>query len=808
MGRRGFFGPVLAAALAISAALVWLLARGVSLEQTHPALAALILSLFAVTATALAISAIIALAGLRRYHRLPPPALDHPPGRCAVLWLICGEPPAPVAARCADFLRALEVRGQGRRCDVFILSDTQTEAARRAEIQAFEPLAGQIVYRNRAMPTGRKPGNLEEWLRRWGADYDTMLVLDADSGFSVDLLQQMRMRMAARPRLGLLQAAISLRPAKTRFGRMLRLSARLSGPVFARGLARLSGDAGNYWGHNALIRVRAFAQATPLPELSGPPPYGGATLSHDFIEAAFIRRAGWEVELLPDARGSFEETPETLPGYFRRDHRWSQGNLQHLRYLGAGGLHFSSRVHLLLGVLSYLAAPLWLALVLLTGSGAVHATPAAIWPLLGVLALLMVPKLAGLVARRQVMRSKARRRIMLRALWTELSLTTLFAPLGMMRRCGFILQFALGRNVDWVPSGQAMMPRQRPGRFEMMAGCGVMLAVALPQALIAGASSALLASVLVVPVVAPLLAAPLLWRWFEAVPEKDPVADYYDRSTKRFLALGGSGAALAIHRPLWAEGITTPVQAAGHVNQLIARAAEAALGEPPAQVIDLGCGVGGSLFQLAQRWPESNLCGITLSAEQVRLAREHARAFGLEGRCRFFRSDFTLPTTLPRGDLVLAVESHVHAASAEEFVNAAMRHLRPGGVLVLVDDMLARPRGTLSHAQESRIAEFQVGWRLGHVPDGAGLIDAAQRNGFELIAEQDLTPLLRLDRWRDYALRVAGPVASRAGLARFPLFSNMIGGNALTESYRAGEMRYKMLVLRRAEALQSMEAVA
>ena len=805
--REGYFAPVLLGALGVSAVLVALLARGLSLETTHPALAVLILSLFAVTTTALALSAIIALAGLRPLCREVPRS-ETPPGRTAVLWLLCGEPPEPVAARAAEMLRALAARGAVGECDIFILSDTQGDAARAREARAFAPLAGQITYRNRTDPEGRKPGNLEDWLRRWGADYETMLVLDADSGFSVDLLSQMRLQMAARPRLGLLQAAIRLRPARTRFGQVLRLSSRLSGPVFARGLARLSGDAGNYWGHNALIRVRAFAEVTPLRRLSGRPPFGGPVLSHDFVEAAFLRRAGWEVDLLPEARGSFEDAPDTLAGYFRRDHRWSQGNLQHLRFLCAPGLHFASRMHLALGVLSYLTAPLWLALVLLTGSGAVHATVGAIWPLLAVLALLMVPKLAGLAAQRRAFRHRARRKLLLRALWAELALTTLFAPLGMLRRCWFILQTVVGRSVDWVPSGQAAGLVGSPGRPERIAGAAIMLAVALPQALIAGAGAAALASLLVLPVTLPLLAAPRLWKWLEAAPARDAVAEYYDRSTRRFLAMGGSGEALAIHRPLWADGVATRAQAAAHVNDLIARAAEAALPAPPDRVIDLGCGVGGSLFHLAQRWRDSAFCGITLSAEQVCLAQGYARAQGLEERCQFLRSDFTLPTTLPPGDLVIAVESHVHAPSAQAFLRAALRHLRPGGVLVLVDDMLARPHAQISERQKRRLAQFQTGWRLGHVPDHAGLVEAAQQNGFDLVDAQDLTGLLRLDRWRDHALRIAGPLAARAGLAPIPLFSNMIGGNALTESYRAGEMRYRMLVLRRAQSERRVEAVA
>lgn len=783
-------------AVLMSLALATLLATGLALHATHPALAITILSLFAINTTVLSFSALVALAGLGR-HECTPKVPGPSPGRCAALWFVCGEPAEPLVQRIVQFLHELDRTGQRGSCDVFVLSDTQDAATRAQEREAFASLGRRIVYRNRAMPTDRKPGNLADWMDRWGQDYETMLVLDADSGFSAARLAQMRERMAAEPRLALLQAAIRMRPMPSRFGTMQRLSARLSGKVFAQGLAWLSGNSGNFWGHNALIRIRAFAEVAPLPHLSGQPPFGGPVLSHDFIEAAYLRRAGWHVAICPDSRGSFEDTPLTIAAHLRRDRRWAQGNLQHLRLIGSPGLHPASRLHLASGILSYLAAPIWLLLVLLTGSGAVHATPGVIWPLLGVLLLLLVPKLAGLASRHAAMRRPARRRVMLRAVCAELGLTTLFAPLGMLRRSGFVVQIATGRSVAWVPSGQALSQNLRHGRHEVLGGIAITVAVALPQWLIAGPAPAVLAALLVLPVTLPLLAAPYLWGWFDKpAPVTNSVEQYYDASTRRFLALGRSGTALAIHRPLWGDGVTSHTEAASHVNTLIAAQAEAALGRPPERVVDLGCGVGGTLFHLARRWPDTAMSGITISAEQVRLAQGFARAQSLETRCSFLRSDFTLPMTLPRADLVVAVESHVHARSAGEFLQAALRHLRPGGVLLLVDDMLAAPEETLTSAQARRVMQFRRGWQLGHVPDSAGLLAQAEAMGFTLAAMQDLTRYLYLDRLRDHALRLAGPVADRLGLAQVPFFGNMIGGNALTESYRSGQMRYTLMALR------------
>lgn len=844
------------ATAAISAALVAGLWNGLDRGATHPALSALVLILFAINSIWLTGAAVTALLGVARDRAgdqapadasAPPaciaghspgahePAAGAQPGPCAVLWLICGEDARLLARRIRSFTDGLARTGQAGECRVFVLSDTRGAQALEAEAAALAPLCAQIFYRNRSAPSGRKPGNLRDWLEHHGAGFDTMLVLDADSGFSAARLAGMRQSMAREPRLGLLQSAIRLRPGGSRFAALQRLSGRLCGPVFERGLARLSGDAGNYWGHNALLRTAAFTQVCDLPPLPGRPPFGGPVLSHDFIEAAYLRRAGWAVRIAPDSRGSFEDVPETIAAHLRRDRRWAQGNLQHLRLILSPGLHPASRLHLLAGIQSYLSAPVWLALVLLIGSGAVHMTGAALWSFAGTLALLMVPKLAGLAAYGgRGGRRPHRRRVIRRSLGAELVLSTLLAPLSMIRRTGFVLAVLAGRDCGWVPAGSgpaatgvsgtgasetggARAPG--PGWAEVASGLIILLAVTLPHALMGrdgsdmpgpaqhtgpatGLDAALAAALMVLPVVLPLLAAPWLTRWFArpATPRtRDPVAAYYDASTRRFLKLGGSGAALAIHRPLWAPGIADPEAAAAHVNTLVLRAAEHALGRPPVRVRDLGCGVGGTLLHLAAHWPQAELSGLTLSAGQVRLAKRYAVTRGLAARIRVLRSDFSLPTTLPRADLVIAIESHVHADSVGGFLRSARAHLAPGGVLIIIDDMLARPLPALDRRAARLVSALRRGWRLGHVTPVKGLVDTAESMGYQLLEQTDLSPLLRLDRWRDVALRLVGPLADVLGLARFALFANMIGGNALTEAHRAGIMSYRLVVLRVAE---------
>jgi cyclopropane fatty-acyl-phospholipid synthase-like methyltransferase len=280
----------------------------------------------------------------------------------------------------------------------------------------------------------------------------------------------------------------------------------------------------------------------------------------------------------------------------------------------------------------------------------------------------------------------------------------------------------------------------------------------------------------------------------------ESIADYYDASTARFLLVGGSGRSLAIHRQLWAEGVETTEEASDHINAVVRETAERLLGTAPETLCDLGCGVGGSILYLARAWPATRLVGLTISAAQAQRAAAELRARGLDGRCRVLRADFTRPVDVPPADLALAIESHVHAASARDFLAAARRLLRPGGLLIVVDDMLLRPESDLSPEARRRVAAFRKGWRLGHVPDRAGFAAAGDAEGFDLAEMQDLTALLRLDRLRDRALHVAGPLADRLGLNAWPFFGNMIGGDALTRSYRTGVMGYTLAALRLRDA--------
>ncbi len=354
--------------------------------------------------------------------RAKPPAARHEGpirGRTVIIVPVYNEDPQVTFARIAAMDASLVATNERAVFHFAVLSDTRNDLIARDERRWFARLVlernaqGRMFYRRRAQNTGKKAGNLEDFIATSGAAYDYGLILDADSLMEGATIVEMVRRMEADPGLGLLQSLPKIVRARSRFGRAMQFSAAFYSPVFARGLAMMQGRTGPFWGHNALVRIRAFAESCGLPVLSGPPPFGGHILSHDYVEAALLARAGWRVRLDDDLEGSFEEGPENIIDHAKRDRRWCQGNLQHMRLITAPGLWMWSRFVFVQGIFAYVAPVFWLAFIL-ASIAAPHFAPGPdyfpnpLWPFpvfppdatfkavglaVGVFGLLILPKL-------------------------------------------------------------------------------------------------------------------------------------------------------------------------------------------------------------------------------------------------------------------------------------------------------------------------------------------------------------------------------------------------------------------------------
>lgn len=285
-----------------------------------------------------------------------------------------------------------------------------------------------------------------------------------------------------------------------------------------------------------------------------------------------------------------------------------------------------------------------------------------------------------------------------------------------------------------------------------------------------------------------------------AVMSARELQHYYDRNTALFLRIGSSAGSHAIHRGLWAPGVQNAREAAEYVNTLLAERIRARTSGAPGVVLDLGCGVGGTMFSLARAFPEARLHGVTISAKQVAIAQDLARGQGLQDRCSFTRSDFEALRLELRADAIVAVESLVHSAKPERFLAACREHLAPGGIVVVVDDFLAYPVPTGARAMQRTIDRFRNGWRVPGLCTLETLDAAVDETGLQRLDAYDLSPLIRTNRPRDRLVALVSPPARLLGLAAHPFWANVLGGHALNRAIRKGWIRYRLLTLGRQAA--------
>ncbi|MEO1199732.1 MAG: glucans biosynthesis glucosyltransferase MdoH [Pseudomonadota bacterium] len=385
----------------------------------------------------------------------------------AVLLTLRNEDAERAITRLSDLQRALDRTGCGDRFAFFVLSDTDDVEIAAREEQAFaawtahEP-AGRFFYRRRDKNTGFKAGNVRDFLDRWGAGYDLMLPLDADSVMGADTILRLVRIMQAFPRLGILQSLVVGLPSRSAFARIFQFGMRHGMRSYTTGSAWWAGDCGPYWGHNAVVRVAPFHHACDLPLLPGTPPLGGHILSHDQVEAVLMRRAGYEVRVLPEETESWEENPPTLVDFTKRDLRWCQGNMQYWRLLGLENLKAVSRFQLVAAIQMYLGAFAWMLMVALTPLLVFVMQPGDFPIGLGIALFVAMfvmsatPKIAGIL---DVALSAERRaayggtlRFTAGAM-AEFVFSILLAPVAALRVTLFMIGLVFGRSVIW--SGQA-----------------------------------------------------------------------------------------------------------------------------------------------------------------------------------------------------------------------------------------------------------------------------------------------------------------------------------------------------------------
>jgi membrane glycosyltransferase len=399
--------------------------------------------------------------------------------RVAVVMPICNEDVVRVYAGLRATCESIAARPEAAHFDFYVLSDTGNPEVRVAETAAWLQLrrvlgdSMRLYYRWRQHRIKRKSGNIADFCRRWGADYRYMVILDADSVMSGACLAQLLRIMEANPNAGIVQTAPHAAGRETLHARIQQFAAGAYGPLFTAGLHFWQLGEAHYWGHNAIIRVAPFMRHCALGRLPGDGSLSGEILSHDFVEAALMRRAGWAVWIAYDLPGSYEEMPPNLIDELTRDRRWCQGNLMNFRLLALKGLHPAHRAVFAIGAMAYVSAPLWfLSLVLGTALLAVHTLTVPtyftqphqlfpLWPewhpdwalaLFSTTALMLfLPKF--LSALTFALRGKAREfggaMGLLASILAEMLVSMLLAPIRMLFHTQFVITALMGWRVRW-----------------------------------------------------------------------------------------------------------------------------------------------------------------------------------------------------------------------------------------------------------------------------------------------------------------------------------------------------------------------
>lgn len=386
--------------------------------------------------------------------------------RVAMVMTLRNEDPARAFARLRAMQSEIAASGAGTNFAWFVLSDTTqpaiaaTEEALFAAWQAELGEEAGLHYRRRSENSGFKAGNIRDFLDRWGDGYELMLVLDADSFLGASATLRLIRIMQANPRLGILQSLVVGLPSPSPFARIFQFGMRHGMRSYTMGASWWAGDCGPYWGHNAVIRVAPFKAHCHLPVLPGTGPLSGPILSHDQIEAVLMRRAGYEVRVLPEEMDSFEENPPHLTEFTRRDLRWCQGNMQYWRLIALPGLKPMSRFQIAWAMLMYLGAVAWMAFIALAAlkvfdtERADGPFPAALGLTLfaTMFAMSLAPKVAGFLD--VLLRKGERRRYggtgrLVGGALSEFVFSVLLGPVVAFRIALFMVGLLFGRTVTW-----------------------------------------------------------------------------------------------------------------------------------------------------------------------------------------------------------------------------------------------------------------------------------------------------------------------------------------------------------------------
>ena len=178
---------------------------------------------------------------------------------------------------------------------------------------------------------------------------------------------------------------------------------------------------------------------------------------------------------------------------------------------------------------------------------------------------------------------------------------------------------------------------------------------------------------------------------------------------------------------------------------------------PGMQVLDVGCGVGGPMYNLA-RHSGAGFVGINNNAYQIERARSHTR--DIQSLCSFIHGDYMrIPEDDNRYDCAIAIESMPHAPDKTAAFREIFRVLRPGACFAGYEWCLTETHDPQNEEHLRIKKEIETGNALPDIADTSEVCDALRAAGFDLLESRDLatesdqeTPWYRALQGRDFSI--------------------------------------------------------
>ncbi|HUB66491.1 MAG TPA: glucans biosynthesis glucosyltransferase MdoH [Candidatus Methylacidiphilales bacterium] len=467
---------------------------------------------------------------------------------------------------------------------------------------------GKIFYRKRRHAINGKSGNVADFCRRWGKRYRYMVILDADSVMSGPTMVRLVRAMEANPEVGILQTQPSMVLGQSFFRRILQFSNSIYGKIFSQGCSFVQMSSGSYWGHNAVIRIAPFIEHCDLPMLPVPDPRRRHVLSHDTVEAALMQKAGYEVWVAYDERGTYEEGPPNMSDMLKRDRRWCAGNLQHFWFLFARGIEMGNRLQIWIGLMAYLCSPIWLTFLIAGSIGAydrarflafsagpedlgVAQSSEAPFLFIITVALLFLPRLLGIISSLpQTKRPGDCLRLFVSSL-AETAASILIAPVLMLFHTCFVFQALFGWQIKWTTQNRTDLDLTLSHCLKLygwQSGLGMTGQILAWSYL--GFNSFWLTPIFVAWILAPLTAWITSWRGlgqtlracgFFVIPEESQLPAELD-------GLAGDGEDEARPgAPLWPQALLSPYVQAVHLSMVRQRSSLRRTAKPASSLAHL-----------------------------------------------------------------------------------------------------------------------------------------------------------------------------------------------------------------------------